>query len=287
MIVNSADEITIVIVTYNSAHCLPSLSRSLSKLKNIIFVDNASEDKTLESINLFLPQAKIISLKKNLGFGAANNQALKLVKTSYALLLNPDCEPKENFFSNLIISANKFIDAAIIAPHLISRNGGTEINYRWPVTYWKSKGDKADGPCCVGFVCGAVMLIKLSEMQAIGFFDEEFFLYYEDDDLCQRVFKDKKQIILDPNLEVIHYSRGSVKGGNPLKHEFIRGFHHAQSKLLFEKKYFGESRYQKLKWKTLILAILNLIPRIVIPYPRYLARLAGRILGLITSKKIN
>lgn len=285
MIVNSTDEFTVVIVTYNSVHCILSLSRSLSKLKNIIFVDNASEDKTTESINSLLPQAKIISLEKNLGFGAANNQALKIVKTPYALLLNPDCEPKEDFFKNLIIAANKFIDAAIIAPHLISRDGSTEINYRWPVTYWKSKGDKADGPCCVGFVCGAVMLIKLTEMKDIGFFDEEFFLYYEDDDLCQRVFKHKKQIILDPTLEVIHYSRGSVKGGNPLKHEFIRGLHHAQSKLLFEKKYFGERRYQQLKIKTLILAILNLIPRILIPYPRYLARLAGRILGLITSKK--
>jgi N-acetylglucosaminyl-diphospho-decaprenol L-rhamnosyltransferase len=285
MTVNSTDEFTVVIVTYNSAHCLPSLSRSLSKLKNIIFVDNASEDSTIESIKASLPHAKIIPLEKNLGFGAANNQALKIVQTTYALLLNPDCEIKEDFFPNLITSANQFIDAAIIAPHLISRDGSIEINYRWPITYWKSKGDKADGPCCVGFVCGAVMLIKLSEMQGIGFFDEEFFLYYEDDDLCQRVFKEKKQIILDPTLEVIHYSRGSVRGGNPLKHEFIRGFHHAQSKLLFEKKYFGERRYQQLKIKTLILAILNLIPRILIPYPRYLARLAGRILGLITFKK--
>jgi GT2 family glycosyltransferase len=284
MTVNSIDEITVVIVTYNSAHCISTLSRSLSNLKNIIFVDNASEDQTIASINTFSPKAKIISLEKNIGFGAANNKALALVKTPYALLLNPDCEPKEYFFQNLITSANKFEDAAIIAPHLINRDGSTEINYRWPTTYWKSKGDKADGPCCVGFVCGAVMLINLSEMQEIGFFDEEFFLYYEDDDLCQRVFAHKKQIILDPSLEVIHYSRGSVKGGNPLKHEFIRGFHHAQSKLLFEKKYFGESRYQQLKIKTLILAILNLIPRLLIPYPRYLARLIGRIVGLIFSK---
>ena len=280
----NSNDLTIIIVTYNSAHCIPLLSSSLSIIKNIIFVDNASEDSTIESIKASLPHAKIIPLEKNLGFGAANNQALKLVQTPYALLLNPDCETKENFFQNLINSANKFLDAAIIAPHLINRDGSTEINYRWPITYWKSKGDKADGPCCVGFVCGAVMLIKLSEMQDIGFFDEEFFLYYEDDDLCQRVFKEKKQIILDPTLEVTHYSRGSVRGGNPLKHEFVRGFHHAQSKLLFEKKYFGERRYQQLKIKTLILAILNLIPRILIPYPRYVARLVGRIIGLFLFK---
>jgi GT2 family glycosyltransferase len=281
---SSLNDLTIIIVTYNSAHCIPVLASSLSNINNIIFVDNASEDQTIDSTKSYFSQSTIISLEKNIGFGAANNKALALVKTPYALLLNPDCEPNEDFFQNLIISANKFDDAAIIAPHLISRDGSTEINYRWPTTYWKSRGDKADGPCCVGFVCGAVMLIKLSEMQNIGFFDEEFFLYYEDDDLCQRVFKDKKQIILDPELEVIHYSRGSVKGGNPLKHEFIRGFHHAQSKLLFEKKYFGQHRSRKLKWNTLILALLNLIPRILIPYPRYLARLIGRIVGLTKSK---
>jgi len=281
---SNLNNLTVIIVTYNSAHCIPVLASSLSNINNIIFVDNASEDKTIDFIKSYLPQSVIIALEKNKGFGAANNKALALVKTPYALLLNPDCDPKEEFFQNLIISANKFDDAAIIAPHLINRDGSTEINYRWPTTYWKSKGDKADGPCCVGFVCGAVMLINLSEMQQIGFFDEEFFLYYEDDDLCQRVFAHKKQIILDPSLEVIHYSRGSVKGGNPLKHEFIRGFHHAQSKLLFEKKYFGQHRSRKLKWNTLILALLNLIPRILIPYPRYLSRLIGRIAGLITSK---
>jgi GT2 family glycosyltransferase len=278
------NDLTIIIVSYNSAHCIPALALSLSNIKNIIFVDNASEDQTVDFINSYLPQSTIITLEKNKGFGTANNKALALVKTPYALLLNPDCDPKEDFFQNLITSVNIFDDAAIIAPHLINRDGSTEINYRWPTTYWKSKGGKTDAPCCVGFVCGAVMLIKLSEMQGIGFFDEEFFLYYEDDDLCQRVFAHKKQIILDPSLEVIHYSRGSVKGGNPLKHEFIRGFHHAQSKLLFEKKYFGEYKCRQLKWRTLILALLTLIPRILIPYPRYLARLIGRITGLIISK---
>ncbi len=280
----SIDKITVIIVTYNSAHCIPVLAPSLTTIKNIIFVDNASEDQTIDFINTYLPHSTIIALEKNNGFGTANNSALALVKTPYALLLNPDCKPKEDFFNKLLKSAEKFQDAAIIAPHLIRKDGTAEINYRWPTTYWKSRGDKANGPCCVGFVCGAVMLIKLSEMQNIGFFDEEFFLYYEDDDLCHRVFKHKKQIILDPELEVIHYSRGSVKGGNPLKHEFIRGFHHAQSKLLFEKKYFGQPRSRKLKWNTLILALLNLIPRILIPYPRYLARLIGRIIGLTTSK---
>jgi N-acetylglucosaminyl-diphospho-decaprenol L-rhamnosyltransferase len=276
-------DITIIIVTFNSAHCVSALASALNSVPNIIISDNASDDETIIRIEKEIPQALILKNDRNLGFGTANNRALALTKTRYALLLNPDCLPKSDFFAKLIKTATEFSDAAIIAPHLIRRNGDPEVSYRWPSTHWKSAGTKADGPCCVGFVCGAVMLLNMEIMQHVGFFDEEFFLYYEDDDLCQRVFSQKNQIILDPSLEVIHYSRGSVKGTNPLKYEFLRGFHHAQSKLLFEKKYFGEQRFRKLKQSTFILAILNLIPRLLIPYPRYLARLFGRIAGLISA----
>lgn len=274
-------DITVIIVTFNSAHCVPALASALTSVPNIIISDNASDDETITRIEEKIPQALILKNDRNLGFGAANNRALALTKTRYALLLNPDCLPKADFFEKLIKTATAFSDAAIIAPHLIRRNGDPEVSYRWPSTHWKSAGTKADGPCCVGFVCGAVMLLNMSVMEHIGFFDETFFLYYEDEDLCQRVFLAKKQILLDPNLEVTHYSRSSVKGPSPLKYEFLRGFHHAQSKLIFENKYFGNKSRTSLRWRTLALAMLNLIPRILIPHPRYLARLTGRIIGLI------
>ena len=71
-----------------------------------------------------------------------------------------------------------------------------------------------------------------------------------------------------------------MKGPNPLKSEFIRGYHHAQSKLVFERKYFGAAHAARLRWKTLLLALLTLLPRLLLPQPRYLARLVGRIAGL-------
>jgi GT2 family glycosyltransferase len=117
-------------------------------------------------------------------------------------------------------------------------------------------------------------------MRDIGFFDETFFLYYEDEDLCQRVFNHKKQIILTPDAHVTHFSRGSVKGKNPLKSEFIRGYHHVQSKLIFEHKHVSAKSAASLRWRTMLLAILTLIPRLLVPQPKYLARLIGRIAGL-------
>ena len=276
-------DVTVVVVTYNSAHCLPGLSGGLQTMRNIIVVDNASDDDLQTQLTLTLPQASLLRNARNLGFGAANNRALAQVQTPYALLLNPDCLPTKEFLDGLLQAAADFPDAAILAPHLIRRNGTPEVSYRWPSTHWVSKGPKADGPCCVGFVCGAVMLLNMDVMKRIGFFDETFFLYYEDEDLCQRVFLAGQQIVLVPELEITHLSRGSVKGPNPLKSEFIRGYHHAQSKLVFERKYFGAALAARLRWETLLLALLTLALRLLLPQPRYLARLVGRIAGLCRS----
>jgi GT2 family glycosyltransferase len=283
MIKVSVNDVTVVTVAYNSAHCLAALSAALKPLKNILIVDNASDDGLQTQLPLTLPHATLLRNDRNLGFGAANNRALAQVKTPYALLLNPDCLPTPEFFDGLLQAAAEFPDAAIIAPHLIRRNGTPEVSYRWPATHWDSRGPNADGPCCVGFVCGAVMLLNMDVMKRIGFFDETFFLYYEDEDLCQRVFLAGKQIVLVPELEITHLSRGSVKGPNPLKSEFIRGYHHAQSKLVFERKYFGASLASRLRWKTLLLALLTMVLRLLLPQPRYLARLLGRIVGLCLS----
>jgi N-acetylglucosaminyl-diphospho-decaprenol L-rhamnosyltransferase len=273
---------TIVVVTFNSAHCIPQL-RFLNEMPEVVFVDNSSEDGTCELVEDQIPNAKILINKKNKGFGAANNIALNQVKTHYSLLLNPDCITTKDEIIKLLQGANSYPDAAIIAPHLIRRDESTEVSYRWPYANWISRGPQAEGHCCVGFACGAALLLNMEVMRDIGFFDETFFLYYEDEDLCQRIFNHKKQIILIPDAHVTHFSRGSVKGKNPLKSEFIRGYHHAQSKLIFEHKHVSAKSAASLRWKTLLLAMLTLIPRLLVPQPKYLARLIGRILGLCHS----
>jgi GT2 family glycosyltransferase len=246
----------------------------------VVIVDNASDDNTCERIFSEIKNAKVIINKNNKGFGAANNQALNQIKTAYSLLLNPDCVTTEGEIEKLLYAAEAFPDAAIIAPHLIRRNESVELSYRWPHTHWISKGPQAEGPCCVGFACGAALLLNMQLMREIGFFDEDFFLYYEDEDLCQRVFNHKKQIILVPDVRVSHFSRGSVKGNNPLNSEFIRGFYHAQSKLIFEHKHVSAASATSLRWRTLALAMFTLLPRLLVPQPKYLFRLAGRIFAL-------
>lgn len=278
-----SDLLTVVIVTFNSAHCIPALAAGLAPMRHIIVIDNASDDETVSEIRLRLPQAQLLVNRSNLGFGAANNQALLKVRTAYALLLNPDCLPDRAFLAGLAKAAMTFPNAAVIAPHLMRQDGRIELNYRWPSSHWKPRGPQALGPCSVGFVCGAAMLLNMPLMQSVGFFDESFFLYYEDEDLCQRVFLAKLDMVIVPDVEITHLSRRSVKGRHPLRSEFLRGYHHAQSKLLFKFKYVGKSSADKLRITTLALACIALIPRLLLPQPRYLARLLGRISGLLQA----
>lgn len=277
---NLIKEITAISVTFNSLHCVGSLQRSLSAFAHKIIVDNGSDDGTAEQVARRMPEAKLIESSVNLGFGVANNRALELTTTPYALLLNPDCIVEPAFIAGLLKASTDFPDAAIIAPALVRGNGQHEVSYRWPGKFWKSTGPEASGPCCIGFVSGAAMLLNMEVMREIGFFDETFFLYYEDEDLCLRVFEKRKQIIVVPSVHLTHLSRGSVRGRYPLRSEFLRGFHHAQSKLVFEHKHAGADSAVRLRRKTLALAVLTLVPRLLLPQPKYLARLFGRIVGL-------
>ena len=275
------NEVTIVIVTFNSAHCLPELGRHLAPCPHIIVVDNGSDDGCAQLALTHLPQAQVIALPTNLGFGAANNRALAKVKTPFALLLNPDCELSPAQLVQLLAVADQFPGAAMLAPQLVDAKGHPEVNYRWPSTLWTSKGPGATGPTSVGFVCGAAMLLRISECQFTGFFDETFFLYYEDDDLCLRFFKAGLPMLVVPSVQALHRSRGSVKGNSPYRAEYLRGFHHAQSKLLFAAKHTSAPSARKLRWKLVWQTAMTLPLRVLMFSPKLIARMWGRLRGAL------
>jgi N-acetylglucosaminyl-diphospho-decaprenol L-rhamnosyltransferase len=277
-------DVTIVIVTFNSAHCLPELGRLLVSCPNIIVVDNGSDDGCVSVVTQHLPSAKVIALPNNLGFGAANNRALAQVCTPFALLLNPDCEITPHSIAKLLHTAHQWPHAAMVAPQLLQINGTSDVNYRWPNLWWPSSGPGVtDGPACVGFVCGAAMLLRISAFDS-EFFDERFFLYYEDDDLCTRLFRQHKAMLIDPQAKATHRSRGSVRGNKPLRSEYIRGYHHAQSKLIYTSKYQDTRTARKQQRKLLWQTALALLVRLMVPSPRHVSRMIGRMVGLSKYK---
>lgn len=272
-------DVTVIVVSYNSAHCLPSLAAGLKDCPHVLLVDNGSEDSTLADAAHCLPRARCIALGRNLGFGAANNRALVQVQTPFALLLNPDCEITPEAIAHLCEAALRWPDAAIVAPQLTDAQGQAEVNYRWPSQRWRSRGPGAEAPACVGFVCGAALLLRLSAFERIGFFDERFFLYYEDDDLCTRVVEAGRSIVLDPAVRVVHRSRGSVRGPKPWHSEYLRGYHHAQSKLIYSHKHTAPERARRQRHQLLWQTALALPLRLIAFSPRLAARMVGRLCG--------
>ena len=125
------------------------------------------------------------------------------------------------------------------------------------------------------------MLFRRSRFHEVGFFDEKFFLYYEDDDLCLRLFEAKRPIVVMPEVKAIHHSRGSVRGAHPWRSEFGRGFHHAQSKLIFAHKHRSEVEALQLRWWLLFTTTLSIPLRAIFFSPKLLARMVGRWQGLL------
>ncbi len=275
----SLEQVTIILVTYNSRHCIDDLAQALAEFPNIIVSDNASEDGTVQAVRSALPQAKLLVHDKNLGFGAANNRALVIVRTPFAMLLNPDCEVSAQAVLSLLAYMHQDPLAALVAPQIMRSQGVVEMSYRWPATMWRGQGPAAEGPCCAGFVTGAAMLLRLAHCEDLGFFDEDFFLYYEDDDLCLRLFQAKRPIVLLPTVRLKHAARGSVRGNHPLRAEYLRGYHHVQSKILFAYKHRGSSQAKSLMHRTWLAACLGLPFRLMLPVPRLVARWCGRIAG--------
>jgi N-acetylglucosaminyl-diphospho-decaprenol L-rhamnosyltransferase len=289
--IHSIDDITMVIVTYFSASCIAPMATVLNGIKNVVFVDNGSTDNTKEIIQNLIPHARVIALPANIGFGAANNRAFTQCRTPYIAIVNPDIDFSIAALGQLLSTAGKFPDAAFVAPQLIDKEGKLDISYRFPrylrgTGTWKASAQPAEALTCVGFASGAFLLAKRDALIALKGFDESFFLYYEDDDLCTRAFNAGMQIIIDPSAVVTHFSRGSVKTTSNFNAEYFRAKHHTYSKLLFQQKhdnaYSSNKRASRLArlWLT---ALIALPIRIFVPskkYSTYLGRVCGRISGL-------
>jgi N-acetylglucosaminyl-diphospho-decaprenol L-rhamnosyltransferase len=276
--------VTVLIVTYNSAHCVEALARGLAGVPHVIVVDNASSDESCERVRSALPAARLIVMPANRGYGVANNAALAAVQTEFALLLNPDCLIDARAISALVQAMQGWPEATLAVPQLTDAKGQLQLNYSWPRDAWSPKTGEATGPLNVGYACAAVMLIRMARLAPVGFFDPLFFLYYEDEDLCLRVFQAQGQILVLPAVRVTHLSRGSVKGARPWLAEYWRGFHHAQSKVLFTWKHAGPDAASRLRRRVLAASVLNVVARVVLPSPRHLARAWGRFRGLRTLK---
>ncbi len=232
-------DISIIIVNYNVKEFLQNLLESIFKATQnfsteIIVVDNASDDGSPEIIKKRFPQVILIENKENLGFGKANNQALKIAKGKFIVLINPDTIVKEDTFVKLVDFFNRTPLAGLVGCKILNPDGSLQLACRrsfpgpW-TSFTKVFGLSALFPKSklfakynltyldenqtyeVDAISGAFMMMRAEVYKKIGGFDPAFFMYGEDLDFCYRTQQAGFKVFYFHETEVIHFKGESTK----------------------------------------------------------------------------
>ena len=227
------NEITIIIILYEEKTNLVLQCLENIKSFKIIIVDNAGnislEKKIKEKYEIY----KYFLNKKNFGFSKAANQAIKECNTEYILNLQADCLISNEVISILLKSHKKYENCFITSPTFYDNK--SNLSYNAGVLPEKNnKRDilNLDGDVCVETVLGSTILFKRKDILELGLFDENFFLYYVDFELCRRIKKNKKTIIQIFDAKVQH-EHGQIKVKNVLKRIFIRNYNFTFDELYY------------------------------------------------------
>ena len=256
------NEITVIVVLYEEKISL--ISQCLENIKNfkIIIVDNAGNISLKRKVEEKFRIYKYILNKKNYGYTKAANQAIKQCDTEYILMFQADALISNKDILILLESHKKYEDCFITSPTYydeeskLSYNGGClpEKNLKMDVL-------NLEGDVCVETVLGSVVLFKKKDIFEIGLFDENFFFYFLDFELCRRIANIKKSIIQIFNAKVQHV-HGQIKVKNTLKKTFIRNYNFTFDELYYFFKINKHSEiFRNLKKKLpnyIIKSIINL-----------------------------
>jgi O-antigen biosynthesis protein len=269
-------DLSVIIVNYNVKEFLQNLIYSIHKAAGnltyeIIIVDNASTDGSVEFLCEKFPDVTLIANKENLGFSKANNMGLKLAKGKYLLLLNPDTLVQENTFSEMIRFFETAPEAGLAGCKILNPDGtlqlacrrsfpgpwtsfckvtglstlfpGSRIFARYNLTYL-DENDTYE----VDAVSGSFMMMKREVFEKVGGLDEQFFMYGEDLDWCYRVQNAGHKVFYVHTTQIIHYKGESTRrsGLDETKH-FYNAMH------LFVKKHLSTSLLVEIILRTAII----------------------------------
>lgn len=252
----SLDNVTVITVTYRSSSIVAALAQTLNRFPRVIAIDNASRDDTAATLSKLVPHAQVIGNTVNKGFGPANNQAVALVDTPYALLLNPDCDISIEALQCLLATADLYPSSAIIAPQGWHDSVRPQSSYRQAFYEHRAKQPYRipDGTCSAKWLHGCCMLVRVDAFRSFGGFDEKFFLFYEDDDLCLRALQAGYDCLLEPRAEVLH--PGGASSTPSWRTEFRKQFYFVRSRHLIIRKYQGNAAALRYRVKTALAAPL-------------------------------
>ena len=216
-------ELTIVIVTFKSEKKIIKCLKSISSEISVIVVENSNNLDLKKKIENNFNNVKCILAGENKGYSVANNIGLKLVKTQYALVLNPDTTLDKNAIKNFFDIVDKVKDFWLIGP---ANDQITKFDFI------KNNFEEVEN------LKGFAIFFNLSKFNQ-EYFDENFFLFFEEIDLCKRVQKNNGKIFLGKNIIIQHEGASSVNKDNTLELEKNRNWHWMWSTFYFHKKHKG------------------------------------------------
>jgi len=256
-------KLSVIIVNYNVKHfleqCLNSVFNSSKKIEVEVFVvDNHSVDGSCQMVKEKFQNVYLIENKENLGFSKANNQAIKIAKSEYVLLLNPDTVVEESTFEKIIEFMDSNAQAGGLGVKMIDGKGSflPESKRGLPtpsVAFYKIFGiskifpkSKTFNRYHLGFLnkekiheieilSGAFMLLRKKALDKIGLLDETFFMYGEDIDISYRLILGGYKNYYFPETTIIHYKGESTKKGSI---NYVRMFYNAMA--IFAHKHFSK-----------------------------------------------
>ena len=240
---NLVNDLTIIIVLYQEK--LELIQSCLKNIKNfkIIIIDN---DNNLKIKNKIIKEFKIqkyILHEKNIGFTKAANIAINLVDTKYVMNLNADCLIKEDAILELVLAKQKYQNCFIISPTFYNINNELTLNSsNFSNNNILSNHKIFEGDVCVDWVLGSAILFEKKEMEEIGMFDDNLFLYFPDKDICRRGFLKKKSTIQLSKVRAIH-AHGVPKTKNFFKKIFLIHYHFTFDELYY---YFKINEHHKI-----------------------------------------
>jgi GT2 family glycosyltransferase/glycosyltransferase involved in cell wall biosynthesis len=298
--------VDIVIVNHNSTDDAEKAIESILNttdgvVPHIVVADNASNDRPERLVQRF-PQIRLLLSEKNLGYSKAINRALRKCDSAYVVIMNPDTFVLNGFFADVLNYLESNVEVGVVGPKIFDADGSVQGSARRFPTPWsyafgrkspitrifpKNRLTQKEFMCfdCAGtreipvdWVSGACMVIRRDVFDAVGGFDERFFLYWEDTDLCKRISAAGWRIVYYPKAEIKHLV-GVSSSKSPLKS--ICHFHHSCYKL-FEKhtqwpmRIFTPVTFFALAVRCFFAILLDLINRAIEGRPGRFAKANGK-----------
>jgi N-acetylglucosaminyl-diphospho-decaprenol L-rhamnosyltransferase len=257
----SAADIAVVVVSYNTRDLLERCIQTIlpERPAAIVVIDNASPDGSAAYIAERFPDVQVVANSTNVGYGAAINQAMDHTSAPLVLVLNADTELQPGCLAILAERSTESERAGIVAPTVVSRRGQWEpsafpfpgtlgwlfenaplapVVRQIPVLRRRSVSlQPIESPQQVPWVKGCAMLLRRECLESIGGFDEQFFMYYEEVDLCRRATDAGWEVYVDPRAVVMHVGAASTSQAH-----VIMTVRHFESTMRYYHRYFSGMR---------------------------------------------